>query len=105
MSKKPDYTEVLASEEMWWHTGHALYESFLALQAWRGKGEFSDKFTVGKSVAALVSPNGFGYDWRRRLSAEMMYAFAVEAWLKGLLVASKERLSYTSYEEADALIN
>lgn len=102
--EKPDYTETLASEEMWWHTDHALYESFVALQVWLEQGEFSGSFMVGQSCAELVNPNGFGYHWCRRLSAEMMYAFAVEAWLKGILVASKEQVSYVTYEEADALM-
>lgn len=97
--------EILADEDQWWNKGHELYEASEELRQWSARGVFSDTRRVGGPVSRTVDPTGLYYRWQRDLIAEMLYAFALENWLKGLLVAQYPRLSELLRTQISAAIS
>jgi hypothetical protein len=99
---------VLADESHWWQKGTELYEAFRFLEEWNLRDEGGRYLIVGESVAAMATSNErFQQEhrqWRRNLISEMLYAFAVEDWLKGILVASLHRESRQTYRRINAMI-
>ena len=107
--KEPDphpNARALASEWMWWDCGQELLEASEQISAWIERREFSSTISVGEPVAGRGDTSrNWVWNWRRRLIAEMLYAFAVEDWLKGLLVGSYERASEKRRRKIDAEIS
>jgi hypothetical protein len=93
----------LSCEQSWWLVGDSLAKS---AEVVRDSVAELPPFT-NRMVGAFVHGRGAtseGDVWRRRLSAEMLYAFAVENWLKGVLVASFFRSSGALHEEIESCL-
>ncbi len=88
---------------MWWNVGHALNEASEILA--NPAHGFSQSYVVGEPVAGLVNADNVYHQRRRNLISEMLYSFAVENWLKGLLVASFARSSKEKQREIDVLLD
>lgn len=96
--------KALANEQSWWTIGHILNEASEVLSNWIGLGKFAEGFQIGRGAAALTNPSNGLYVYRRKLVVDMLYAFAVENWLKGLLVASYDRMSSSRRKAIDKML-
>jgi hypothetical protein len=96
--------DVLANEHAWWHTGDALNEAAGVLATWVETRQFSGREMIGAACVANVGIDGFGHVWRRGLVGSMLYAFAVETWLKGLIVAAFPRKSPAMFDEIQEML-
>jgi hypothetical protein len=96
--------DLLGSERAWWQTADALNEAADVLEAWVVKGDFTGKQKVGCFLLENTVVIAFSHRWRRRLVALMLYAFAVENWLKGILVAECKRGSPVTYEQIQLIL-
>src|SRR5258708_5902762 len=74
-TKAKPHRKALTEESEWWTVAHAL----------------SEASTVLAGTLTARADGDSEHEKRLRLIPEMIYAFSVECWLKGMLVASLER--------------
>lgn len=76
--------KTLRSPGEFWETGNALCDASEVMQRSRS---YAKKVKLG----GIRRPENEGAVWRRGLISNMLFAFAVEAWCKGLVFASPDQ--------------
>jgi len=75
---------------MLWHWSEAILKT---------EPDIAIPVVVGLVLGPTIGAEGLGERIRRIAVSDMLYAFAVECWLKGLIVASVRRSSPSVYDE------
>lgn len=88
-----EINQILGNEDSWFRTGSILFELSEVARNHALNGRMQQHLTVGEPVAKWNEPGSPMAIHTRLVSAEMMYAFAVENWLKGLVVMAFHRKS------------